>query len=74
MNSRPNAQSALLTTLASAFQKIQDPRDPRGVRHDFQGMVILIFLGLLARISKIAPIQRRAKKHWHALDAPLAKK
>jgi hypothetical protein len=71
MNSSPNAQSALLTTLAEAFQKIQDPRDPRGVRHDFQGMVILIFLGLLARISKIAHIQRWAKKHWHALYAPL---
>ena len=71
MNSSPNAPSALLATLANAFRKIQDPRDPRGVRHDFQGMVILIFLGMLARISKIAHIQRWAKKHWHALYAPL---
>jgi len=61
MNSHSNAQVALLTTLADAFRKIQDPRDPRGVRHDFQGMVILIFLGLLSRISSIAHIRRWAK-------------
>ena len=71
MNSDSNAQVALLQTLADAFRKIQDPRDPRGVRHDFQGMVILVFLGLLAQITKIAPIQRWAKKHWHFLRAPL---
>jgi len=55
MNSRSNTPVALLTTLAEAFQKIQDPRDPRGVRHDFQGMVILVFLGLLARIPYKSP-------------------
>ena len=71
MNSTPNDQAALLTTLADAFQKIQDPRDPRGVRHDFQGMVILLFLGLLANITKIAQIQRWAKRHWSALRVPL---
>jgi len=41
MNSTPNDQVALLSTLAEAFRKIQDPRDSRGVRHNFQGMVIL---------------------------------
>ena len=71
MNSSPNTQIALLTTLADAFQKIQDPRDPRGVRHDFQGLVILVFLGLLGRIPYIAHIQRWAEKHWAALRAPL---
>jgi hypothetical protein len=71
MNSSSNAEAALLTTLADAFRKIQDPRDPRGVRHDFHGMVILVFLGLLARIPYIAQIQRWAKKHWHTLREPL---
>ena len=61
MNSHSNVQDALLTTLADAFQKIKDPRDPRGVRHDFHGMVVVVFLGLLARITKMAHIQRWAK-------------
>ena len=71
MNSHSKAQVTHLTTLAEAFRKIQDPRDPRGVRHDFQGMVILIFLGLLSRISYIAHIRRWAKKHWATLHEPL---
>lgn len=71
MNSHSHAQDALLMTLADAFQKIKDPRDPRGVRHDFHGMVIVVFLGLLARMTNIAHIQRWAKKHWHTLREPL---
>lgn len=71
MNSQLKTQPELLKTLAQAFHKIQDPRDPRGVRHDFQGMVVIIFLGLPSRISYIAHIQRWAEKHWHALRAPL---
>ena len=51
MNSVPNDQVVLLTPLAEAFRTLQDPRDPRGVRRDFQGMFILIFLRLLARIQ-----------------------
>ncbi len=68
MNSRTQTDPELLKTLAQAFQKIQDPRDPRGVRHDFQGMVVIVFLGLLARLSYV---QHWAEKHWHALRAPL---
>jgi len=37
MNSTPNDPIALLSTLADVFRKTQDPRDPQGVRHDFQG-------------------------------------
>jgi len=40
MNSHSNTQVAHLTPLAVAFKRIQDPRDPLGVRHDFQGMVM----------------------------------
>lgn len=71
MNSVPNTQLALLKTLADAFRKISDPRDPRGVRHDFHGMIVVIFLGMLARISYIAQIQRWAEKHWAFLREPL---
>ena len=69
--STPVAQTALLQTLANAFHKISDPRDPRGVRHDFHGMVVIIFLGMLARMNFIAHIQRWAEKHWHFLRGPL---
>jgi hypothetical protein len=71
MVSTPVAQTALLQTLANAFHKISDPRDPRGVRHDFHGMVVIIFLGMLARMNFIAHIQRWAEKHWHFLRGPL---
>ena len=71
MHSTLNDQVALLSTLAEVFRKIQDPRDPRGVRHDFQGMVILVFLGLLARIPYIAHMERWAEKHWSTLCDPL---
>ncbi len=54
MNSAPNAQATFLQTLANAFYKISDPRDPRGVRHDSHGMIVIIFLGMLARMNYIA--------------------
>ena len=47
-------QFASLETLFNVFQKITDPRDPKGVRHDFHGMLALVFLGLLAQIPYIA--------------------
>ena len=46
-------QSASLDRLFNVFQKITDPRDPKGVRHDFHGMLTLVFLGLLAQIPYI---------------------
>jgi hypothetical protein len=60
-----------LEQLADNFQKIKDPRDPRGVRHDFHGMLILVFLGLLGQLPYIAWTYRWAKKYWHVLRAPL---
>jgi len=60
-----------LNTLVNVLKKSTDPRDPRGVRHDYHGVLALVFLGLLARIPYIAHIQRWAEKHWHTLRGPL---
>ena len=47
-----------LNQLVDVFHKITDPLDAKGVRHDFYGMFILVFLGQLAQIPYIAQI-------WH---------
>jgi len=60
-----------LNQLVDVFHKITDPRDPKGVRHDFHGMIILVFLGLLGQLPYIAWTYRWAKKYWHILRAPL---
>ena len=54
-------------SLLSAFQQLTDPRDPRGVRHPFAGLLAVIFLGLLSRQSDFASIARWAKRHWTVL-------
>jgi hypothetical protein len=71
MTGTANHSPEQLATLAGVFKKITDPRAKRGVRHDFHGMVILVFLGLLGRMSYIAHVQRWAKRHWHVLREPL---
>ena len=60
-----------LDTLMTAFQKTHDPRDPRGVRHNYHGVLILVFLGLLARLPYISHIQRWSKRYWRILREPL---
>ena len=64
MNSRS------LNQLVDVFHKITDPRDPKGVRHDFHGMIILVFLGLLGQLPYIAWTYRWAKKYWHNPPRP----
>lgn len=54
-------------SLLSAFQRLTDPRDPRGVRHPFAGLLAVIFLGLLSRQPDFASIARWAKRHWAVL-------
>jgi hypothetical protein len=54
-------------SLLSAFQQLTDPRDPRGVRHPFAGLLAVVFLGLLSRQPDFASIARWAKRHWAAL-------
>lgn len=59
------------TTLADAFARLTDPRDPRGVRHPFCGLLALTFLGLLCRQCDFASIARWAKKHYNQIKGPL---
>ena len=42
-----------LAQLEAVFSQISDPRDARGVRHPFSGIVPLVFLGLLGRRSSL---------------------
>jgi DDE_Tnp_1-associated/Transposase DDE domain len=60
-----------LQRLEAVFSQISDPRDARGVRHPFSGIVSLVFLGLLGRITEMAVVVRWAKAHWDELKAPL---
>jgi len=64
-------RSPSLDTLITVFKKTEDPRDPRGVRHDYHGVLVLVFLGLLARLAYVSHIQRWAKRYWHILREPL---
>jgi hypothetical protein len=54
-------------TLLGVFQQLTDPRDPRGVRHPFAGLLAVVFLGLLSRQPDFASIARWAKRHWAVL-------
>lgn len=60
-----------LSQLAKVFSQISDPRKARGVRHPFSGIVSLVFLGLLARITEMAVVERWAKANWDELKEPL---
>jgi hypothetical protein len=63
--------ASTLIQLTGVFAKVSDPRKARGVRHPFQGMVALVFLGLLARITEMAVLVRWATAHWDELQEPL---
>jgi hypothetical protein len=63
--------ASTLTQLSGVFVGISDPRKARGIRHPFQGMVALVFLGLLARITEMAVLVRWAAAHWEELQEPL---
>jgi hypothetical protein len=60
-----------LEVLSEVFAQVPDPRKPRGIRHPLQGMLALVFLGLLARIREMAVLQRWAETHWDQLQVPL---
>ncbi len=54
-------------SLLHAFRQLTDPRDRRGVRHPFAGLLAVVFLGLLSRQPDFASIARWAKRHWAVL-------
>jgi hypothetical protein len=58
-------------TLLDAFSRLDDPRSARGVRHPFSGMVVLMLLGMLARIREMEVLVRWATIHWDQLREPL---
>lgn len=58
-------------TLLEAFSRLDDPRSCRGVRHPFAGMVVLMLLGMLARIREMEVLVRWATVHWDQLKEPL---
>jgi hypothetical protein len=60
-----------LSRLGAVFSQLSDPRKARGVRHPYQGMVALVFLGLLGRITEMAVLVRWATLHWKDLQGPL---
>jgi hypothetical protein len=60
-----------LELLAQVFSYVPDPRKRRGIRHPLQGMLALVFLGLLAHIREMAVLQRWAETHWDQLQEPL---
>ncbi len=58
-------------TLLDAFFRLDDPRSARGVRQPFAGMVVLMLLGMLARIREMEVLVRWATIHWDRLREPL---
>jgi hypothetical protein len=58
-------------TLLDAFSQLDDPRSRRGVRHPFDGIVVLMLLGMLARIREMEVLVRWATLHWAQLKEPL---
>ena len=63
--------TATLESLLDAFSQVTDPRDRRGIRHPFAGILTLVFLGLLGRMTEFAVIRRWARRHWTLLQGPL---
>jgi hypothetical protein len=59
------------STLLDAFAQLDDPRCRRGVRHPFSGIVMLMMLGMLARIREMEVLVRWAAVHWDELREPL---
>lgn len=58
-------------TLLDAFSQLDDPRCRRGVRHPFSGIVVLMLMGMLARIREMEVLVRWATVNWDQLKEPL---
>ena len=60
-----------IPSLMAAMSEVSDPRQPRGVRHPFSGILALALLGMICRIHEFAALRRWAAVHWHLLRRPL---
>ena len=60
-----------MPSLMASMSKVADPRQRRGVRHPFSGILALTLVGLVCRISDFASLRRWAGKHWRLLRRPL---
>lgn len=58
-------------SLMASLSEVADPRQPRGVRHPFSGILALALLGSICRIQEFAALQRWAASHWRLLKRPL---
>jgi hypothetical protein len=54
--------TAAADSLRAAFARLTDPRHRRGVRHPFDGLLALTFLGRLCRQVDFASIARWARR------------
>jgi hypothetical protein len=50
--------------LAQSLKKVHDPRSQHGISHGFHSLLLITLPGLLATLSTIAQIERRAKLHF----------
>ena len=64
-------RDANLRTLVDVFSQVPDPRNARGVRYPFSGVLSLVFIGMLCRIREMAVLQAWAETHWDVLQRPL---
>jgi hypothetical protein len=58
-------------TLFEVFSQLDDPGSPGGVLHPFSGIVVLMLLGMLARIREMEVLVRWATVHRDQLKEPL---
>jgi len=62
------SQSNPLEVFVQCLKKIDDPRSKQGISHQFQTILAIVFLGLLANISTLAEIERWAKIRFQKLE------
>lgn len=60
-----------VVALAEVLAHVSDPRKRRGVRHPFHSILMLVFLGLTARIREMEVLVRWAQANWELLREPL---
>lgn len=58
-------------SLFQCLEGISDPRDPRGVRFPFQGILRLTVLGLVSGQTTMAHIALFGEKQWEKIKEPL---